>query len=339
VDAAALASPALTGEWEFALNQVALGKRARDDVRDALVDYTREVTNALTGFEHDTLYAGEKALGKCPECGSDVVESVWGYRCVKNERDAETRSCEFMIWKDRFGRYIDRTLVERLLRERTVGPIDGFVDRSGREVLKGTLTLKKDDEKGWFLDTKFGAPAAAGEAVEEGAEQVVAPSFPCPVHADCQIIETNFRWVCSKLLDGTEKSGPVLLKKVCLRDIEPEEAAAYFGEAARTSLLEGFTSRRGRPFKGMIIRKPTGKHGFEFPEREPRPGRKGAAPAAEGDAPEKKAKGKAAKTTKAPPKAKGAAKATKAKAKAKPKAPKAKPKAKGKAKGVEAEAV
>jgi hypothetical protein len=35
-------------------------------------------------------------------------------------------------------------------------------------------------------------------------------------------------------------------------------------------MLEGFTSKRGRPFTGLLVRKATGKHGFEFPERAPR---------------------------------------------------------------------
>lgn len=316
VNAKGLASPALTGEWEYALNQVALGNRKRNDVRDALISYTRDVTNSLKGFEYDDLYKGEPSLGICPACGSDVIESVWGYRCVKN--NPPERVCEFILWKDRFGRYIDRSLAERLLRERTVGPIDGFIDRSGREVIKGTLSLKRDEEKGaWVLDTKFGAPAAAGEG-EEGAEQIIGPSFPCPAHPDCEIIETTHRWVCKKVMDGTERSGPLLPKKVCQRDIEPEEAATYFGAEAKTPLLEGFTSKRGRPFRGMLIRKPTGKHGFEFPERPGVEGKKG--PPARG----RRGKGKDADEVEetAKPKKKAAAKSTAKKPAAKKKAPK-----------------
>src|SRR5262249_10303044 len=41
VNAAGLASPRLTGEWEHALNEVANGTRRRDDVRDALIGYTK----------------------------------------------------------------------------------------------------------------------------------------------------------------------------------------------------------------------------------------------------------------------------------------------------------
>jgi DNA topoisomerase-3 len=342
VNAQGLASPRLTGEWEHALNEVANGTRRRADVQQALIGYTRDITAALKGFEYDELYAKEAPLGVCPNCGGKVIESVWGYRCENN--DPEDRKCDFILWKDRFGRYIDRTLAERLLRERTVGPIDGFVDRSGRELVKGTLTLKKDEEKGsWVLDTKFGA-ATTGDGEEQAPEQIIGPAFPCAMHEGCEIVETTHRWVCRKVLEGTEKQGPQLPKKVCLRDLEPEEVVAFFGEQAKTALLEGFTSRRGRPFKGMLIRKPTGKHGFEFPERPERPGgakgRGRGKKAEEGEAVEAaeatSEKAAAKKTRKAPAKA---AKSTEPKAKRTTKAKKPepppeppKPRSKGKAK-------
>ena len=49
-----------------------------------------------------------------------------------------------------------------------------------------------------------------------------------------------------------------------------DEAQVYFSEAAKTETLDGFISKRGRPFRGALFRKGTGKHGFEFPPREPR---------------------------------------------------------------------
>jgi hypothetical protein len=209
-----------------------------------------------------------------------------------------------MIWKDRFGRFIDRSLAERLLRDGTVGPIEGFVDRAGREMLSGTLTLRKDSEKGWVLDAQIGAAAPTGEQGDEPPEEIVGPAFPCPEHPDCRVLETTRRWVCERVLDGRERNGPVLPKKVCLRELQPEEVAGYFGEDGRTPMLEGFTSRRGRPFTGMLVRKSTGKHGFEFPERPARAGRGGKAaakPAGDEQPKAAKAPRKGAKKAKAAP--------------------------------------
>jgi DNA topoisomerase III len=44
VNAEGLASPRLTGEWEYELNQVASGAQRRDVVRDKLIDYTTTCT-------------------------------------------------------------------------------------------------------------------------------------------------------------------------------------------------------------------------------------------------------------------------------------------------------
>ena len=35
-------------------------------------------------------------------------------------------------------------------------------------------------------------------------------------------------------------------------------------------MLDNFISKRGKTFRGALKRKPTGRHGFEFPPREPR---------------------------------------------------------------------
>ena len=274
VHADALASPALTGEWEFALAQVAAGERERSDVVKSLVDYTKNITDALVGFEHGELYANDESLGTCPSCGSPVGENAWAYPCARNTgKDSE---CSFIVWKDRMGRFIDRTLLRGLLtaEDYKVGPLDGFVDRAGRRWLQGTLQLVKDDEK-WVLHTTFG-DAPEGEE-DQDPEVVVGATFPCPHEpSTCQIMETNHRWVCREYLEGKEKRGPVLPKKVCHRDMQPAEAEAYFSEGAKTEILDAFTSRRGRPFRGALVRKATGKHGFEFPPREPRKGKTAA---------------------------------------------------------------
>ena len=292
-DAAALTSPKLTGEWQFSLDQVEHGQKRRDEVQDDLVSYTRSVVQALVGFEHERLYAGDPPLGVCPECGAAVGESAWGYPC-KNNTGADGK-CSFIIWKDRAGRYMDRELVRKVLAERTVGPVDGFVDRSGRRFLTGTVKLEKDPEKQrWVLATEFGASIGTVEEVRGD------PIFRCPCGVDdCAIVETSQRYVCRRVLDGLTRAGPVLPKSVCSREMSVEEAGAFFGESGKTALLENFISKRNRPFKGFLVRRPTGRHGFEFLEREPRadgtPARRGRAQPAEEQAGTSKVKSKAKK--------------------------------------------
>ena len=308
VNAFGLTSPKLTGEWQHLLNLIEVGNRQPKDVRDAIVRYTRDVTASLVGFEHEALYDGDPALGICPGCGGQVRESAWGYTCEKNvNRESE---CNFIIWKDRAGKFIDRRLASQLIVERKVGPVDGFVDRAGRRYLSGTLSLEKDPDNGrWILLTHF------GPSEDDVEEETVGVLAPCLVHEGCDILETNVRFVCKQVLAGETRKGPVLPVKVCHREMSLDEARAFFGEAGRTETLDGFISKRGRPFRGALIRKPTGRHGFEFPPREPKKGAAKKATAKKSTA--KKATTKKATTKKATAKKATAKKSTAKKSSAK----------------------
>jgi DNA topoisomerase III len=305
----ALLSPGLTGEWEYKLGQVERGELSRGRVFDEIRDLTREVTTSVVGFEHDEIYRDDPSLGACPVCADGrVVENAWGYPCSHNvDKDS---SCRFMIWKDRAGRYVDRKLVAELLERRTVGPVGGFFDKAGREST-ATLHLEPDEEKGrWTIRLDF-APRAA---TDEEPERELGRFCPDPDAPERWIVETTHRYVSERVLAKEVKRGPQLPKVVCHREIASEEALPYFGADGSTPLLEDFVSRHGRPFKAMLVRKPTGGHGFEFPPRE------GAAPAADG-ASAKKPRAAAKPKAGAEPKAKAgaAAKASKAKAGAAPK--------------------
>jgi DNA topoisomerase III len=107
---------------------------------------------------------------------------------------------------------------------------------------------------------------------------------------------TNKRYVTRPVLDGATRVGPQLPRVVCHREMSVEEIAAFFAEAGKTEILDGFISKRGRPFRGALFRKPTGRHGFEFPPREKRAPKK---PTAKGTATARgSAKGAAGKTPK-----------------------------------------
>ena len=261
----ALASPHITGDWEYALRQMEKGVFTRAQMLERLYKFTRDVTESLRTFEHAALYANDPPLGTCPNCGSEVHETTWNYKCRRNDRD--NPECDFVVWKDRAGRYMDRPTVVRLIADGHVGPINGFVDRAGREN-EARLVLGRDPEKNnkWVVFVEYGAARSADATAEVEEERSVLG--PSPMDADDEIVETNLRYVSRKVLSGAARSGPVLPRKVCQREVLPDEARPFFGLEAKTDFLEGFISKRGRPFTATLVRKPSGRHGFEFPERE-----------------------------------------------------------------------
>ncbi len=280
LDIPRLASPKLTGEWEHQLSEVANGAMDRTSMYDDLVDFTKTVVDHLVGFEHETLYEDSEPLGTCPECSGKVVESAWGYPCENNtSRESE---CSFIIWKDRGGRYMDRKIVRRLLQERKLEDIEGFVSLSGQpqvatmELVKQPKTIKKGRGKKaeeievmrWVVALDYGNnPTDDDEPeVEEGV--LIKHDDP-----DEEIVITNKRYVARSFFSGEKRKGKVLPRSVCQREMSDDEARAFFSEEGKTQQLEGFISRRGRPFKGALFRKATGKHGFEFPPREKKAGK------------------------------------------------------------------
>ena len=111
-----LASPALTGEIEQHLLEVEKGRRTPADVpRTRWRTTPARSSSVAKSFEYEQIYGGLPPLGPCPNCGRDVYEQAWFYRCEeKPERDPD---CPVRFWKDTSGRYLDRGTVAALLRD------------------------------------------------------------------------------------------------------------------------------------------------------------------------------------------------------------------------------
>ena len=225
-----------------------------------------------------------------------VFEQVRGYICENNH--GKDQGCPFILWKERFGRYIDRRLAMAVLAAPSEehGPILWFTDPKATQFLEASVKLVREVvevEEGpekikWVLQVERGK--GEGDAAPEVF--IAETGWTCPAEREdceaCMIIETTHRWVCKCVFDGKQKRGPQLPRIVCQREMEDSEASQYFGEAGRTELFDDFVSKRGNNFRAFLFRKETGKHGFEFPPRggdkegekasdDAKPGRKTAA--------------------------------------------------------------
>jgi hypothetical protein len=100
----------LTGELELALKHIQHGTREFDDVRTSYTEIVKEVVGLVKGFDYDALYDTEEPIGSCPNpvCKGHVIENLRGYSCQFNT--AKDSDCNFMLWKELWGRYIERLL-------------------------------------------------------------------------------------------------------------------------------------------------------------------------------------------------------------------------------------
>ena len=90
-----LQSPEMTAEWEHNLSKVQQGTLDADYFMDRI---TELVTDLIATYEplagSEILFpAANAAVGKCPRCGSKVIDRTKGYLC-------ENRECSFGLWKN-----------------------------------------------------------------------------------------------------------------------------------------------------------------------------------------------------------------------------------------------
>jgi DNA topoisomerase-3 len=302
-----LASPELTGDWEYKLKQMERGKLGREEFMDHITSLTSELVDRIKNGEiPDTAFATLEA--KCPKCGGTVQENYRKFQCLK---------CDFTLWKVISGREWAPEEVSELIRNGKIGPLTGFRSRMGRPFV-ATLRLTPEHK----IEFDFGQERtdASGE-IEVPDLSGKEPVGPCP-KCGARVFELDMAYACEKALGPAKtcdfRSGKVILQ----RPIEREQMEKLLS-TGKTDLLTRFISKKGRPFQAYLAKGPDGKVSFEFlPRAAKSPKKASASPAAELPAP-------AAKPGKAARKPAPAAKVTPGKAPAS-KAP-ARPPAKKKA--------
>lgn len=307
-----LSKPELTGEWEYKLAQMEHGKLSREAFMREIAEMTKHIVRKAKEYDRDTVPGDYATLGTpCPNCGGVVQETYRRYNCIGGNGK---EPCGFSFTKLPAGRPFELEEVEQFLRDKRIGPLQGFRSKAGWP-FAAELQLKYDEEeKQWKLEFDFGDtkdPAETGEIVDFSGQE---PLGPCP-KCGARVFEFGSNYLCEKAVPTQEqptpscdfKSGKIILQ-------QPVERAQMQKLLAtgKTDLLDKFVSMRTRrAFKAFLAwDKEAGKVNFEFEPRASKfPPRKGAAarPAAPA---------KAAPAKKAP-----AAKKAAAKKAAAPKAP------------------
>jgi DNA topoisomerase-3 len=248
-----LFSPELTAEWEFKLAQMEHGKLKRDAFMREIVAMTEHIVGQAKGHQSETIPGDYGTLTtRCPNCGGEVQENYKKFQC---------RSCSFGFWKIMGGRQIEIAEADTLLRDRQVGPLDGFRSRLGKP-FSASLRLNAANEVAF--DFGDGAGEDATEAPDFSGQ---APLGPCP-KCGSRVFETAQAYVCEKAV-GPDKSCDFRSGRVILqRPVEREQMQKLLA-GGKTDLLQFVSARTKRGFAAFLVRQPDGKIGFEFEARDP----------------------------------------------------------------------
>jgi DNA topoisomerase-3 len=319
-----LSKPELTGDWEYKLSQMEHGKLSREDFMRQIADMTERIVKKAKEYDRDTIPGDYATLSTpCPTCGGIVRENYRRYACVGKDAaadDTAAAGCGFSFGKTPAGRTFEQAEVEQFLRDKKIGPLEGFRSKAGWPFTSEIALKYNEEEKNWKLEFDFGNDKNSeetGEIVDfVGSESLGAcPKCGGAVH------EHGSNYICEKAVptEGQPtptcnfKSGKIVLQQV----VEREQIAKLLSDG-KTDLLEKFVSNRTRrAFKAFLAwNAEEDKVVFEFEPRKSKfPPRKTPAKFAAGA---KTVAGKtagkaAAKSAKAPAKKAAAKKTTAAK--------------------------
>lgn len=306
----------LTGEWEYKLSQMEKGQLSREAFMAEIAAMTERMVKKAKEYDRDTIPGDYATLqSPCPNCGGVVKENYRRYACVGK---AGGEGCGFSFGKSPAGRTFETAEAEQLLRDKKIGPLEGFRSKAGWPFTSEIVIKYDDAAHNYKLEFDFGDDKNAEESGEL-VEFEDASLGACPI-CGSEVHEHGSNYVCSKAVPTaaqptpscTFKSGKVILQQ----PVEREQMTKLL-ETGKTDLLDKFVSMRTRRnFKAHLAwDKEAGKVNFEFapskfPPRKPAAGaatKAGAATAGRASAAAKKAPAKkaAAKTTaaKAPRKA------------------------------------
>jgi len=258
-----LTKPELTGDWEFQLRQVQRRQKSRSEFMTGIADITRHIVDRAKHYEYDTI-PGDFGVLKvpCPKCGGEVHERYKAFQCVK---------CDFSIWKILSSRLFESHEMETLIRDRQIGPVQGFRSKMGRP-FAAVLRLTPE----YKIEFDFGQDKRDGEGalveMDFTGQELVGK---CP---KCQnrVFETAMSYICEKAT-GANRTCDFRVGKVILQQPVERPQMQKLLETGKTDLLQRFISKKNRPFKAFLVVK-DGGIGFEF---EPRPAKSKKTPKGE----------------------------------------------------------
>ncbi|MDB5933665.1 MAG: topoisomerase [Massilia sp.] len=271
-----LTAPELTGEWEYKLSQMEKGKISREEFMREIAQMTQIIVKRAKEYNNDTIPGDYTTLTTpCPNCGGVVKENYRRFACTK---------CEFNMSKTPGSRQFEIAEVEELLKNRTIGPMQGFRSKMGRPFAAILRIVRDEDINNFKLEFDFGQNDEEGEN-GEGVDFTGQTALgPCP-KCNAGVYEMGLAYVCEHSVAKPKtcdfRSGRIILQQ----EILPEQMAKLLNDG-KTDLMPGFVSQRTRrPFKAFLVKGKDGKISFEFEPRKAKVPAKGKA-AAVADEPE-----------------------------------------------------
>ena len=257
-----LTKPELTGEWEFKLKEMEHGRLTRPRFMEEIAEMTRRIVGRTKEYQGDDVPGDFGDLKTpCPKCGGVIKENYRRFQCA---------ACDFNLPKFLASRLMESAESEALIRDRRIGPLQGFRSKKGFP-FAAELKLNAEHK----LEFDFGEDKKA----ENGSAEPVdlsgkTPLGKCP-KCGAGVFEIGSSYACEQSTGPSRKCDFRTARTILQLAIEPAQLSRLLAEG-KTELLHGFLSRKtGRKFDAFLVLK-KGEVGFEFAPREAKTRGRGA---------------------------------------------------------------
>ncbi|MDR2982270.1 MAG: DNA topoisomerase 3, partial [Puniceicoccales bacterium] len=233
VKADALTKPNMTGEWEYKLRQMEHGKYARSQFMAEIVDVTKGIVERTRNFAEDD---HESRV-------TDIISSTDQQPMLETLRTIKSQDGVLTIYKIMSGRKLEEDEVRQLIADGEIGPLDGFVSaRTGNRFPSKVKIV--DDEKN---PGRKKAELDFGNKVDLST---LEPFWSDP-KAKTELCEAPTNYILRKPDGDGWKEIFKVGRLMCQKPITREQAIQLATEG-KTELIQGFTSKKGRPFDAYL---------------------------------------------------------------------------------------
>jgi DNA topoisomerase-3 len=239
-----LASPEMTGEWEYKLNQILRGELTRDKFMSEIRSMTQHIIDQVKNFESQEV---RPEAPFSPVNGIHMFSSPTAYIS-----EDETISIRKILG----GKMLSTDDVVALLKGETIGPYSDFRSKRGKP-FTASVRLVKNKIEFMFADSMADLDI---EAIKR------SPALGNSPIDGTKVFDTPMAYLSESALDGDTKKGLRISKIILAKEISADNINQLLKDG-KTELIEGFISKRKRPFDAYLILAKNGKVSFEFPPR------------------------------------------------------------------------
>ncbi len=239
-----LASPEMTGEWEYKLNQILKGSLTRSAFMQQIRDLTRQITDRIRGYED--------AKERKPAPFSPVDKKIF----FETPTTYISDDGKIIIRKVLGGRIMNESEVVDLIKGEIIGPFSDFRSKKGKP-FTASIQLKNNKVDFLFADTTDSLDIGA---IKQNVSLGLSPIDQTPVY------ETPVGYMSESALNNDDKNGLRISKVILSKPISADDVQQLL-TAGKTSLIQGFISKKRRPFDAYLLIDKKGAISFEFPPR------------------------------------------------------------------------